>query len=100
MSYLFILLIFEGVVCIVIQLNIIKLLRMRFFEKWTEWGQPHPFATNSKATITFIKLIMSNALIELGDTEIAKRVQWMRCAWLLFLITFLGCLAALLLTLA
>lgn len=98
MIYLFALLIFEGVVCIVIQLNIVKLLRARFSQKWIEWGQPHPFSTNAKATITFVRLVMSNALVGLGDAEISKRVQWIRFAWLLFLLTFLGCLTVFLIT--
>jgi hypothetical protein len=92
MNYLFAALIIEGIVCTIIQINLIKLIQVRFSQKWIEWGKPHPFSPNPKSGIKFMRLVMSNALIELGDFELAKMVRWIRCMWGLFMLTFVCCI--------
>ena len=99
MSYLFFILLFEGIVCAVIQLYIIKILRSRFPQKWIEWGQPHPFSSNTKAGKIFINLVMSDSLIELGDLELSKAVWWMRYSYKAFKLTFAVCVALFLISL-
>jgi hypothetical protein len=77
-----------ALVCGAIQFKLIRLVRVRFPDQWAEWGRPAVFAPKL-GSISFVRLLLSRRLLQLGDLEISWWTKFLRVMWAMYAVLFL-----------